>query len=79
MFSPPTVRMLKAFWAQCPKSTNCSKCTFTHTHRNIHTYTHPGVAAVASDTKERTTGVSWRLQVTNTCTEELILVLNEAI
>lgn len=27
---------------------------------------------MASDTKERTTGVSWRLQVTNTGTEELI-------
>lgn len=45
--SPPTVRMLKAFQAQCPMSNICSKCTLTHTHTFIHSLIHSGVAAVA--------------------------------
>ena len=45
--------------------------THTHTHKNTHTHTHTSRSG-SSGFKERTTGVSWRLQVTNTGTEELI-------
>lgn len=44
----------------------------THIHTHTRAHTHPGVAAVALDTKERTIGVSGCLQVANTDSKELI-------
>lgn len=69
--SPPTVRMLKAFQAQCPMSNICSKCTLTHTHSHVYSFTH-SFRSGSSGFKRELQVYLGAPQVTNTGTEELI-------